>query len=545
MKKLQLLLASLCLILAGACSSDDILDQTPGVPETPETPQQQGQRITIRATVNEAMAVKAGVVEGETNYTNGERFYWTNGNQIKLLFVPVNASGNEIFYSENPIPSSLLVAANADKATGTADFTGNIPDGLDGKYNVYACSPGIKQWSMSYSNGTTIDYLYAPYVFSALSQNQKQVGKSSEQLYADGNMELWGKAVTGVEIENGKLVGGTPELSYEMEQLNAMLRFTITNNTENKVMTVKKISVTAKKGNDNINTFFSHSARLDYSPIADGWNLLGAGVNSTMHLTVEEKGGEATIGKGETFDAYMCALPSGTILSADEAFIVEVLLEGADGKTYLRQGTITKTVPGFDFLFNNLGYGGLRAGTRYYFQIELKDENITMGYTIGDLYPSAANPIGVVCSTSDLGTRGTILSLDESLGTWLGNFQTGATDEFDGEYNTSEILSHGVISPATWCVSKGSGWYLPALNEMTTAFQNKAILNLALGGYIQLLPFPYWTSTVPNNPDSGGNYHEDLSYAYTVDDSGYTMRSRSTPCLVRAMKKFDIRPANP
>ncbi len=545
MRKLHILFATLCLVLAGACSSDDILEQTPGTPETPETPdapQVKGQRITIRASVDDAMGTKAGVDEG-ASYDNdaGETFYWNNNDQIKLLFVQV-VNEKEYFDYSNPIPTALFTAEDAKGEA--ADFTGYIPDGLEnGIYNVYVCSPRILQ---SFNNGSN---KYENVIFSSLQRHQTQIGRSSEQLYTDGNMELWGKAVKGVEIVDGKLKGGTPELSFEMAQLNAMLRFTI-ENTMNQAMTVKEIRIAANGENGSeIKSFFNHSADLEYSPNITGWSSFSNSSWSTMSLTIDPNEGEATIATGDTFDAYMCLLPTNR-LREKQTFVVEVYLQDADGMPYLRQGTITKGIEAFDFLYS----AGLEGGMRYYFQIALNDANTVLNtYAIGDLYPKVGVPEGIVFEVNENGTVGKMISLDETETTWGVVGETGATDMMDGEANTNIIMGlieadkeelTGKYPAFEWCVDKGYGWYLPAVNEMQGVATVKETLNpiLQSAAGTPLSAVSYWLSMANYNSLEGAVV-EDESNAVVCNfymGGMCLFYPRSDSYFVRAMKKFDI-----
>ena len=550
MKKLHILFAALCLVLAGACSNDDILEQTPGTPDTPEnpdTPQAKGQRITIRATVDEAMGVKAGVDEGNTNYDAGETFYWSNGDQIKLIFVQVDEHNNENthFDSRNPIPTVLFTAENA--VDGAADFTGYIPQ-LTGTYNIYASSPKIEQ-EYVWVGYLGLDKDYYSNFRSSLEQNQTQTGKSSERLYTDGNMELWGIVGTGVEIVNGSLKDETLALSCDMEQLNAMLRFTITNAMD-KAMTVKEIRVAHVFSSFYPNLFLSHSAILEYSSGVEKWACFYNDKWNAMSLAVEQKGNEATIASDGIFDAYMCALPTdGRTLAADGSLVVEVYLKDDKGNNYVRHGRIADGTSGFNFLFEGSKNGGLRAGTRYYFNIELNDDNTnTLSYSTWELYPSIYAPEGIVCEVNEDGTIGKIISVDETTKTWGQNgFLTGAFDEYDGEENTKFIkdLSIDTYLAFKWCVEKGSGWYLPAQDELYRFLRDgeqvdqlneelkRREINTEFSGR-------YWTST------TGKNCY-DVARTVEVGSSsvGDDFKTRFTPHYVRAMKKFDISPKTP
>lgn len=113
-------------------------------------------------------------------------------------------------------------------------------------------------------------------------------------------------------------------------------------------------------------------------------------------------------------------------------------------------------------------------------------------YSVGDYYPDATNPIGIVfyINTPDAngkGDHGKIVSLDEPVENWNGGTNsvgrlswntekivTTATSVIDGAANTNTIKNLGSYSatvyPAVaWCLAKttgGKSWYLPAINEL-------------------------------------------------------------------------------
>jgi len=104
-------------------------------------------------------------------------------------------------------------------------------------------------------------------------------------------------------------------------------------------------------------------------------------------------------------------------------------------------------------------------------------ENLSQ-YNAGDIY-SRDGVTGLVVITTDNGTHGVIMSLDESCMEWCSLPRrelksTGAADQRDGIENMrimeSFIASNGLSwsdFPAfEWCRAKGDGWYLPSINEV-------------------------------------------------------------------------------
>lgn len=133
-------------------------------------------------------------------------------------------------------------------------------------------------------------------------------------------------------------------------------------------------------------------------------------------------------------------------------------------------------------------------------------------YSIGDLYPDALNPIGVVCQISNNGVNGKIISLEESFLQWstTGIFNTDekAYDHNDGTKNN---LGNGPYGK--WVTSLGNGWYGPAKNELTFSSATISTINQTLLsiGKSKLYGF-YWSSTQKDSNNC---------YVVTVGENGY------------------------
>lgn len=99
-------------------------------------------------------------------------------------------------------------------------------------------------------------------------------------------------------------------------------------------------------------------------------------------------------------------------------------------------------------------------------------------YNAGDIY-SRDGVTGLVVITTDSGTHGVVMSLDETCLEWCSLPRrelksTGANDQQDGaenmrileNYIASNSLSWGDFPAFEWCRAKGDGWYLPSINEV-------------------------------------------------------------------------------
>ena len=121
-----------------------------------------------------------------------------------------------------------------------------------------------------------------------------------------------------------------------------------------------------------------------------------------------------------------------------------------------------------------------------------------------------------------------IISTDEATKTWdYYGTATGATSTTDGVANTDKIAANS--NAAKWCRAKGAAWYLPATEELSAIYNNKAKLNSTLSaiGGTQLGTGYYWSSTEDNT-----------NYAYGVYFSSGNVysHSKSNSCSVRAVR---------
>ena len=132
--------------------------------------------------------------------------------------------------------------------------------------------------------------------------------------------------------------------------------------------------------------------------------------------------------------------------------------------------------------------------------------------------------IGVVFSNS--GSTVKIVSTDEASKTWdYYGTTTSATSTSDGVANTNKIPNS---SAAKWCRKKGSAWYLPAKDELSAIYNNKANLNTTLSsiGGTQLTGY-YWSST-----EDGKNY----AYGISLSNGNFYSSSKDRSYNVRAVR---------
>lgn len=155
-------------------------------------------------------------------------------------------------------------------------------------------------------------------------------------------------------------------------------------------------------------------------------------------------------------------------------------------------------------------------------------------YKIGDYYPIADDPlsaIGVVFYTTDDGTHGKIISLDEIIGLkWGPLMVTGTRSRILGTNNQIIIQrqAHSIAEyeAFNWCLSKGKDWYLPAINELVAIYKQKDILNKSLSPLLRssnLGDEIYMSSTEYNTSDvlvfhfeNGQCFHQNKRFSSRV-----------------------------
>lgn len=357
MNKFRLLVTVIVLALLGACTDIDELGNI-------DNGQVQNQKISISVSVDDGISTRAGIVEGNTHYVSGEEFYWSEGDEIRLYFVKDGGSGEVI-------PNALFEAENVNG--NTADFTGTIPNGLNGTYHIYAAKD-LEQTSLS---STQLKGL--------LPQNQTQTGKSSNGIV----LPMLSSPIQSVQIVNGALTGNQ-SLDFNLKQLNSLLRFTLENNTS-QAMTIEKIVISVENSEGASVAAFANEATIEMNSGTEiKWDNIGSALSNEMALEIEQNGTEATIAENGKFDAYLSVLPSEGFTNGN-SFVTEINLKGADGKSYMQKKKLTISNSGdFAFLSN-----GLEAGMRYYFINELTNDNthrvsiVTFEDTSGSTYWSS------------------------------------------------------------------------------------------------------------------------------------------------------------
>ncbi len=205
--------------------------------------------------------------------------------------------------------------------------------------------------------------------------------------------------------------------------------------------------------------------------------------------------------------------------------------------------------------------GSVPAATRHSANYTTKST-----YKVGDYY-HVGDVEGVVFAVDSTGKHGKVVELHQApacfpwctdswtTGTNRVVLTIGAGNTTDGEANLRVVQSQYDWEhrfPAfAFCVSKGSGWYLPAIKELRAIVNNRSVLNKTLEsvGGDPILPNKhngteswgwYWSSTESGEPDDdygqcawreGWNF-PDGPFA------GVRAQTKDTDHTVRAVHKF-------
>lgn len=105
-------------------------------------------------------------------------------------------------------------------------------------------------------------------------------------------------------------------------------------------------------------------------------------------------------------------------------------------------------------------------------------------WKVGDYY-NVDGKEGVVFWVDEIGTHGKIVSMDESVLSWCTREEydkklpAGATDMCDGMKNLQAIMKiegwRNKYPAFAWCEEHGTGWYLPAIEELKELLLNDSV----------------------------------------------------------------------
>jgi hypothetical protein len=329
-------------------------------PEMPETPLSDRQAITIRATIGgegEAVITRAGVVEGEPDYSKGESFRWTLNDTIHVEFTPTGGD----------LPTEVKFYASAVNG-GTATFTvaDNQPALADGSYTVLA-THGFTFGAPSADPPVVIGNSYAalstrgftPGSTAAMPQQYDYIApgsaNSSDQM---GKYFYMDAAASGVTVS-----GGEASLDLSFRHLTSLLRFTLVNPLAQNI-TVKMIDLYTI-GSDGVVDDIAYAGEYTITGEDPAFTATSStrsavtGAGAGDGITLAAKSGDVV----SSCDIYLPIFPTG--LTSTASVRLELTYAIGGGSDIVTEEQFAKTATGTG-AFLQEGFG---TGKRYYFRL--------------------------------------------------------------------------------------------------------------------------------------------------------------------------------
>ncbi len=341
MKKTFLLTAISTLFLLNSCSNEDMGDITPEVKTySPTANAVIGEFTDAKAGVT----TKAGVVEDNLNYADGEKFYWHNGDKAKVLFFPdgdLNAIPVELTYT-------ATVAEGAKPNTCQFSTTGSVPAG---NYAVYALYPA-NRWDKDETGYKATFPNYGILNFVIFEKASSEHLKDYMFMKADaGNVTISGE--------------GGNSLNFSFKHLTSVVRFHITSDYETTLLTAKSLRLFEKSNSDFFNTAV-------YLNSINGMATTAIAGSQTYEAEVYPMNDLPYVKKGSTweFDYYMPVFPT-TVSTTGMKLSIKSNISWKEDNTNYTQSENFDTYNGLSF-DNELSFmpNGFEAGKSYYFDLK-------------------------------------------------------------------------------------------------------------------------------------------------------------------------------
>ncbi len=345
MKKIIYLIGISVLFLISSCNNDDdAVNQSVSEVKLYQPTVQgsfgQFKELRLDATT------KAGVIEENDDAgTNGEQFYWINGDQVKMIFI------------NNVTQVKTVLTYTAEVAEGETPKTASfVPSGgvgvAAGNYTVYGLYPA-DGWN---DEGTSVsmdqshmDLEYIPVV--------KEV--SSE--YIGRYMYMKAKAE---DVEVGE---GVPTIGLSYQQLGSLIRLKLNNPNPPDLARLFRLSMGVKLGTGvpepGFESFFYPiAASLDD---IDGTELTSTQKTNAARLQIPD---EITDLNLLDFNLFIPILPTGPLETKIFTFVGRVYLN--EETEYTQLGPLEKTLP------ESALPNGFEAGKSYVFNLEIPLVNV-------------------------------------------------------------------------------------------------------------------------------------------------------------------------
>lgn len=448
------------LAMLGACSDKEEINNN-----LPQKPQKQVAAPNITAQVDANNTTRA-VIEGNTEYKNGEKFRWVEGDQVLVRFTPTTGEATTILYKVDKVnvesPNLCIfipVDADATIAVGTYTAQGfSSPDA----------------WTALLQEG-------GEYTLPT----QTQVGnQSSTHLHGTQLMQSDAAEVTITEDED--------DFSLTFHQLTAMMRFAINNDDgELSGATVKSIALISDA--ELFNTSLTYTAE---------GALVGA--NPTNLLTMDVTDG-AFDAEGN-FHGFMAISPQALAGTSPEKLHAVITVTQGDTDYYL-----TARVNGA----NNVNLPtGFETGKSYSFSLKTsklaKAKTVFTSSAAMEIY---ANPEAIddYCPLGKLVVEGPINALDiTAIGTRMRDAGLEIKElDLSGTEGASEIASNTFYGCS-------------ALKEIVIPEGVATLNNLAFNGCTSLstVTLPYSLTAINNQAFQGCKALKTITLPHNLNTIG-------------------------
>lgn len=112
-------------------------------------------------------------------------------------------------------------------------------------------------------------------------------------------------------------------------------------------------------------------------------------------------------------------------------------------------------------------------------EINIKRDYKHKVYNIGDYYPDATNPQGVVFHLTNNGKNGLVVSLNQFSSYYSSEYYPLDATYADGKINTNKMIERGInlYPAANRCLQQGNDWFLPSRVELAILFSVSQDIN--------------------------------------------------------------------
>ncbi len=286
-----------------------------------------------------ASKTKAGVIEDNPDYADGELFYWHNDDKIKVLFFEDGDLGST--------PVELIYSAVVPNETKPNNCEFTTTGSIDpGNYVVYALYPA-DGWSNKDETGYKAEFAFQNFI--TFSEASSAHLKDYMFMKADaGNITISGE-------------GNNNAINLHFQHLTSVVRFHVTSDSDANSLEITSLTFKEMSGAD----FFYYAAYLNNM---NGMDITPVAGSMCPSLDLLPTPGFPFVKKGTSweFDYYLPVFPTKTS-TQDISLGIETYIM-IDGNNLQLQTFDTSSGLSFS---DELSFmpNGFEAGKSYYFNV--------------------------------------------------------------------------------------------------------------------------------------------------------------------------------